>query len=63
MTKKRYLVEVAQELITPVVVEAISKQEARELVMSEQGEPGDCYFSGHRIVSVSQQQAEARKDD
>ena len=52
MRHKLYCVEIAQELITPYLVSAASKQEAKELVFSEHGEPGDYYFGSYRVVSV-----------
>lgn len=52
MSRKLYCVEVCQELITPILVSATSKHEAKELVMDEQGEVGDYYFGGHKIISV-----------
>jgi len=53
MRKKRYIVEIAQELVTPITVYANSENEAGTLVIDEQGEPGDSYFLGHKIISVT----------
>ena len=47
-----YLVEVKQELITPVTVEADSQQEAIELVLGQQGYTGDTYPGETHIASV-----------
>jgi hypothetical protein len=52
MTTKRYLVEVMQEILTPVSVDASSSKEAEELALSEHGEPADCCYSEPKVVSV-----------
>ena len=38
---KTYLVDVKHETITPVVIEAVTKQEAIELVLQQHGVAGD----------------------
>lgn len=48
----RYLVEVKQEIITPVTVEANSQREAIESVFRQQGHAGDSYPGDTQIVHV-----------
>lgn len=48
----RYCVEVSNEQITPVIVEAESKSEAIELVLNQCGEAGDSYDGVSKVVSV-----------
>lgn len=52
MNKDRYLVEITQEIITPISVYAASEQEARDLAMQGNGEPGDPYYPPTQKVSV-----------
>jgi hypothetical protein len=49
---KKYLVEVCQELVTPVTVIASSKSEARDTVIRSQGEAGDTYPGDVKILRV-----------
>ncbi|GEM_PF-6605104 len=51
---KRYRVEIGQEIITPVIVEADTEQEAIDSVLQQQGEAGDCYYSDDiRVSSIA----------
>lgn len=49
---KKYLVEVCQELVTPVTVIATSKAAARDAVKSSQGEAGDTYPGDVKILKI-----------
>lgn len=52
--KSRYRVEIRQEIITPIIVEANTKQEAIDSALQQQGEAGDCYYSDEiKIASVT----------
>lgn len=51
---KEYLVEVCQELITPVTVTASSKAEAKDAVIRSQGEAGDSYPGDVRILKIKE---------
>ena len=48
----RYLIEVIQETITPVTIEAGSEKEALEIVLHQQGVAGDPYAGETKILSV-----------
>lgn len=51
--KSRYLIEIRQEIITPVIVEADTKQEAIDLVLQQQGEAGDNYFTDEIKITTA----------
>jgi hypothetical protein len=63
MSLKRYCVEISQELITPIMVTASTKAEAKALVIEQQGEPGNYYFGKHRILSITEKPTCSVKDD
>ena len=48
----RYLIEVTQEVITPVIIEAGSETEALEMVRHQQGIAGDYFFGKTEITSI-----------
>lgn len=52
MNKGRYLVEVTQEVITPISVYAASEREARDLALEGNGETGDPYYPATQKISV-----------
>ncbi|MEH6552428.1 MAG: hypothetical protein V7744_20830 [Pseudomonadales bacterium] len=49
---ERYMIEVKQELITPVMVEANSQREAIEKVFKQEGHAGDIYHGDTEVISI-----------
>ena len=49
----RYLIEISQQITTPVIVEADSPQEAREAVLVQQGNTGDPSYSEPHIERIT----------
>lgn len=49
---KRYLVEISQEIIVPVVIEAENKQEASEQALISRGIAGDSYYGETKVAQV-----------
>ncbi len=48
----KYLVEVASQTVVPVVIDAVSEQEAIECVLRQQGDASEPYPGITKVIAV-----------